>query len=326
MKLESKVFQFELMRAKTTAALVAGAGLLVCPQAVAQTDHMEWEPGEGIHEEEWYDPADWFDDDFDGLGRPDTDNEYDYEDGSVTAWDRDALVCANGWRNYAYSTLYVDGYHDGYGDAWNDGEYGYDVDVVGSDLSCRYKKGCIDGYYDSFCDQQRGYEADWTCYLYTVPIDRERASSQRERSDGADRQRGDRAQDAGTSKMSSDEARRDAKSKSRRFRGEVTDVRRLRWENAPSDIEDHIILRTTFDDGRTMMIDLGDQANSNIFGEGDKITVHGSKMTVKGKKLIDATRLSVNGEQLLECSECCEAREEHVFRLIRCRVCRHCVC
>ena len=47
-----------------------------------------------------------------------------------------------------------------------------------------------------------------------------------------------------------------------------------------------------------MMIDLGDQANSNIFGEGDKITVHGSKMTVKGKKLIDATRLSVNGEQL----------------------------
>ena len=44
------------------ATFSAGALLLASlqPQAIAQ--ETEWEAGTGYHEEEWYDPSDWFDD------------------------------------------------------------------------------------------------------------------------------------------------------------------------------------------------------------------------------------------------------------------------
>ena len=56
---------------------LAAASFTVTTHAQNQQDHMEWEPDEGFHEEEWYDPSDWFDDDFDGISGPDTDYEYD---------------------------------------------------------------------------------------------------------------------------------------------------------------------------------------------------------------------------------------------------------
>jgi len=77
---------------------LAAAGTLAfafaIPHAVAD-DEYEWDPTWGLHEEEWYDPSDWFNED----------NKIDYED-------------------YAYDdSSYTDNYWNGYNYY---GDYGYD--------------------------------------------------------------------------------------------------------------------------------------------------------------------------------------------------------
>jgi len=127
------------------ASFVVAAGLAVSP-AMAQNnndqwaweddeygveydegEHYEWEAGEGIHEEEWYDPTDWFDDD-DGGNR--VDYEYDYSNYyGDDDWDYD--------YGYDYDYDYDDqvGYDWGYDDeyefenqAYWDDDIGYDYD------------------------------------------------------------------------------------------------------------------------------------------------------------------------------------------------------
>ncbi len=291
-------------------AMIAGgaAGLMAAPGVAAQSDHMEWEPGEGTHEEEWYDPTDWFDDDFDGIRGPDTDNEYDWELSDYRTYEADTLayydddVYDAAWWYDAGSLLYSDGYYDGYVDASDDDVYGYDVDVIGSDLASNYKDGYIDGYYDAFYDRERGYDLDWTYYLYTVPVDRGREMAQKERRKDGDRSRGDRAERAeraGTDEMSDRQASKDAKAKEMsRIRGELTRIERVRWGNRPEKLDGYLMLRLTMDDGRSCVVDLGKKASRGVLDTGDKVTIHGRRMTVGGKKIVDAQRLSVNGEQL----------------------------
>lgn len=286
------------------------AGLMLTPAAFAQADHMEWEPGEGVHEEEWYDPTDWFDDDFDGFSGTDTD--YEYGDGLTEEWrddddddDDDSVafyddvMYESGWWVDATTTLYGDGYYDGYMDGYDDDEYGYDVDIIGSYLSTNYKSGYIDGYYDAFYDNERGYDADWTYYLYTVPVDKDRQQAQKERRDDDNRSRGDRSEQAGTDSMRSADARKDAKQKElSRFRGEVAGVERMRWQKAPDRVDGHTLLRVDMEDGRSLVVDLGEDGPRRAFAEGDRITIHGRRMSIEGKKIVDADRLSVNGSQL----------------------------
>lgn len=78
-------------RAGFAARNLALAGIAACavavPQAIAD-DEYEWDPAWGMHEEEWYDPSDWFNEDsqisYEDYGHDDpyyTDsywNSYDY--------------------------------------------------------------------------------------------------------------------------------------------------------------------------------------------------------------------------------------------------------
>lgn len=122
---------------RAPAALTLAAAL---PLAFAQTasaqwergyqpdEHYEYEPDEGWHEEEWYDPTDWFDD------RP-----YDYE-----------------YDDYSYEAYQYDGhYYDSDEDSgWFENEdrfdnndriwYGEDRDA---DLTVYYR-GYAEGYDD----------------------------------------------------------------------------------------------------------------------------------------------------------------------------------
>lgn len=93
--------------ARMSGAIVAAAGLAVAAPAIAQDtsydyegEHYEWEAGEGFHEEEWYDPSDWFDDDFGErvVDYEDDDwfDDYDYYDGyydnnAYSDWDDSGL-------------------------------------------------------------------------------------------------------------------------------------------------------------------------------------------------------------------------------------------
>ena len=50
-------------------------------QVEVEAEQYEWEPGEGYHEQEWYDPSDWF-----STGR---DIDYEYDDGYDYNYDYD---------------------------------------------------------------------------------------------------------------------------------------------------------------------------------------------------------------------------------------------
>jgi len=58
---------------RATVASVVAFGLMgSTPHVLGQDrEDMEWEPGTGVHEEEWYDPSDWFDGD-EGINREET--------------------------------------------------------------------------------------------------------------------------------------------------------------------------------------------------------------------------------------------------------------
>lgn len=101
------------------AALVAAAGLAMAGPASAQQqydEHYEWEPDEGVHKEEWYDPSDWFDDWFDER-RVDFESDWyeddEYEDYSENYYDYGYGNQSYGdeydaYRVYYYSDLYDD--------------------------------------------------------------------------------------------------------------------------------------------------------------------------------------------------------------------------
>lgn len=102
---------------------------LTVPNTVAQydssagleDDSFEWETGEGIHEEEWYDPTDWFNDDSGTV---------DYEYDSYDIYDP-----------YTYdSTNYDTDYHD----EW---DYNYDYDYTTDDWG-------YDWRYDLYADDK----------------------------------------------------------------------------------------------------------------------------------------------------------------------------
>lgn len=72
-------------------------------------DELEYEPGEGLHEEEWYDPSDWFDTNT-GISYEDMD-EYEgvYDDGTYEDryYDNEANEALN---NEYYDSEYYDNF------------------------------------------------------------------------------------------------------------------------------------------------------------------------------------------------------------------------
>jgi len=108
-------------------ALVAMAFVVQPVSVMAQGDY-EYEPGEGLHEEEWYDPSDWFDVD------DDIDYEYDWYDYTYN-------------YPYVYDYDYDYDYYDLYEDDW-----GYEEDFRGYDdeveLEYEYDYYTDDWYLD----------------------------------------------------------------------------------------------------------------------------------------------------------------------------------
>lgn len=81
---------------------------------------IEWQPGEGYHEEEWYDPSDWFDGDA-GVEYEDYgDYGYDAGVGYDYGYDYDYGYGYDAGVGYDY---YDYGY-DWYADDWDEGWYG----------------------------------------------------------------------------------------------------------------------------------------------------------------------------------------------------------
>ncbi len=74
------------MKCGFAAMLVACVGTTT---AVAQdhADDYEWEPGHGVHEQEWYDPSDWFDYETTGVDYEETGDDNWWDDNDRDEWD-----------------------------------------------------------------------------------------------------------------------------------------------------------------------------------------------------------------------------------------------
>lgn len=144
--------------------LVAAAGMSV---AVGQnSENWEWSPSEGYHEEEWWDPTDWFDDEpYDDAGY----NTYDYEyDDYYDDYDYDYGY------NYGYDNAYdptfgdtYNGYRDDYGyyetdygwhwdESSDDWDYGWHNDNIGSYDYMGYDSNYGDNYSNYYDRSDRG--------------------------------------------------------------------------------------------------------------------------------------------------------------------------
>ncbi len=303
-------------------AAICGLSLGMCSfvettHAQNQRESMEWEPGEGLHEEEWYDPSDWFDDDFDGISGPDTDYEYDYDygwtgydydyDGDYYATYGDESYDGDWWYD-ADRSIYNHGYYDGYYDGYN--KYGESYNNMqqrnqnskenGKDANTgenRYSSGYLAGYQDGNYDSDRGYHSDWTYYVYTAPAaDSKTAQNQSERKGDTSRKRGDRAADARTQDMDAKQAAADSEKNRDRVRGTVEKVEQFRQDRLAENVRDNTILRLTMKDGKQVVVDLGPNAKNNVIESGDRVTLIGQRKDRNGRTVLDASRLSINDQ------------------------------
>ena len=299
-------------------AIVAISGMSLGMASFVQTTHaqnqqesMEWEPDEGFHEEEWYDPSDWFDDDFDGISGPDTDYEYDYTygwtgydydyDGDYHATYGNQSYDSDWWYD-ADRSVYNHGYYDGYNDGYSKFDQNYEqIKSNGqkskNTASSRYSTGYTSGYEDGQYDNSQGYSSDWTYYIYTFPVtDSHTAQRQSERQADSSRQRGDRSTDARTKDLNEQQAKADVKQQNDRIRGTVESVERLKKERLAEKAKDNTVLRLTMNDGKQIVVDLGPNAKDSVIESGDRVTLIGKRTDRNGRTVLDATHLSINDQ------------------------------
>lgn len=262
---------------KLTTAAIAPALALALTAGTATAQDYEWEPDEGLHQEEWYDPSDWFNSD------DSVDYEYDWAD----------------WPYYydTYSTAYWDGYYDGY----YDDEFGYDY--WNDAWPYGYTSAYTDGYYDGYYDQLYDYDYDPYYYTYSVAVvpeadkdnNRKQAQKQRDaekRARDTSRQRGDRA---GKAKRDSEMDKQKAAEESTktRVRGMVSTI-----SQTDRDTGDNLVLRIGFDNRDAVVANFGPKMKRNKLPieSGDRATLIGEHKTANGQKTLVVSKVTVDGE------------------------------
>lgn len=114
--------QLDRLMKLAAAALMSLAMLFALPVAATAQDFevdedYEYEPGEGLHEEEWYDPSDWFDYEA-GVDR-ELDDVYDYYEGDYQEeYSEEDYEDGFGWDYSYYSDEWYDDDNDFY-DWWD---------------------------------------------------------------------------------------------------------------------------------------------------------------------------------------------------------------
>jgi hypothetical protein len=150
MRKETQMKHHPARRPWTASVRTVGAALalsLVALPAPAQ-EEWEWEAGEGYHQEEWYDPTDWMNED--GMV------SYEYDDGTTTyepyEIDSDVVVYDDEWEY---------GYHYDY--AQGDWDWGWHYEYNTADLDYEYHYDELDDDWDYgyHYDEFEYYTADW---------------------------------------------------------------------------------------------------------------------------------------------------------------------
>ncbi len=108
-------------------SIIALAAWLAVPGAAFAQDYgtaYEYEPGEGVHEEEWYDPSDWFDND-EAIDYENDWYDYTYNYPETYTYDYDYVY--PGEDINPYSDLDYGWHYDYYSERWFDENDEFDV-------------------------------------------------------------------------------------------------------------------------------------------------------------------------------------------------------
>ena len=263
----TKIFNLNGYRGSVAFLAMASLALATTPASAQDYTSWEWEPDEGVHEEEWYDPSDWFDDE-------------SYDDYNIETID------------YEHGEGAYDAYYDGYYDAYYDDEFGYDW--WDADWDDDYKTSYTEGYYDGYYDAAADYEYDPLYYVVSyVDADRD-YDRNRDRDDK--RERADRRSDA--QNMTGRERRKVAESdrQEKRIRGTVERMQRKRNVGP----KDHLVYMIRFDDGDMMHVDLGPKMTKDRVPveSGDRVTFIGDPVRKDETKVLLVKRMVHDGDTI----------------------------
>ena len=265
----------KLSMRRLAAASVTAATLALAPASLTHAEtQTERGASAGWEQEEWYDPTDWFDDEFSADGAETT---Y-YQD-----WD-------------SYYEAYYDGYYDGYTDI----EFGYDY--WDPEWTSEYASAYSDGYYDGYYDDMNEYVFDPTYYVVTwSPAD---SPDNAERSSDQSRSRGDRTDEAksqskarasktsSASKSDRKKMNRDAQQK--RVRGTVTKIS----HPDRSGKSEQTLLKLGFEDRDAVVASFGPKMSREDlpFETGDRVTLTGRMKKHDGRRVLEVHSISHDGQ------------------------------
>ena len=261
-------------------ALLAAGLLLSNGPAAAQ--EYEWEPDEGLHEEEWYDPSDWGDDN-DGV-----DYEEDLEDDlynwyDVDYWDDEFEPYHRNRdlqrRNYGtdYDIFINDSHDDNYVggiyDDWDNFDYVGDATEWQDDWN--YARPRV---------QRRSEQLDFYELYYGDEQNFQPRSRQRAGRQNGRQRRDEQEQMApGTYGYTLDQ----------QLTGRVIGLESLRAQSGRPEV---VRLRVRTDDGRTRTLLLGDASyvreKLQRLDRNEPVTIRGSRVRVNGRTMFKARQIA----------------------------------
>lgn len=265
---------------------VLGLGaLLAAPMAPGQ--EYEYEPGEGLHREEWYDPSDWFD------TSPGTDYEADWWDYSSTYDDywNDDLIDNNFWNS---ATIDRGNQNYGWHYDWDpitgrwQSDYGYHTSQYDFDASGDY------GWHYDWNPQQNEWVSDYGYHSSNWDFDYNRFNY-----DQQNQQQRQQAQSTAQRQKQQDQqkARQQAAQTGNRHtvRGEIEAIRRVGTGGQQGQGSLKTLADVRLQSGQRVVVDLGRQQNSNL-QEGDRVVLRGRTIQMNGRQVLLADQIRSGGE------------------------------
>ena len=263
----------------------------------------EYEPDEGLHQEEWYDPSDWFDDtpgiDYEedwwdypyGYTTPlydpeDRTGDYDYyEDPNNNVWSRATIQADNqrpnlGWH---YDWNPVSG-------TW-DSDYGYYDRKYTFDATSDY------GWHFDWNPNAEQWEADYGWHTSNWDYDQQRFDYGRQ-----NRQQQQTAQNLARRQRQQNQQRaRQSTTQTRdlhQVRGEIENIRRINFRDQQGERVPRVLANVRLDNGQRVVIDLG-RRNPESLGvdRGDRVILRGRTVEMNGRDILLAQQVRIDGQR-----------------------------
>ena len=292
------------------ASAVAVGVMLSAPQPAAQ--EYEYEPDEGLHQEEWYDPSDWFD------TTPGVDYEQDWWDTLGNTWGYDAYDYNDydyGWGyDYDYGGDDYELYEDPRNNTWStattqtgtaDQNYGWHYDWNPVSGTWRSDYGYYTTKYNFDARNDFGWHYDWNPNSQEWVTDYGWHSSNwdydrnRFNYDSLDEQQERRAQTTAQRQQQRGEQRaRQTAAQTRNLhtvRGEVESFRQV---NLGGQQGQRTIANVRLNSGKQVMVALGARDPKALgLEQGDQVVMQGREIQMQGGDALLAQRVRIGDQE-----------------------------